>query len=194
MSCLLITEYLEGPSNNKGVEIKNCGAASLSLNGYVIGVAQNAATTPSTAIALTTTVTLASGQVYRVCNNSFTTTSEPGMASVCDQTSGSVNWTGDDRLALFKEANATTGYQTGTADILLDAFGEFAVRPATNIWGDSSIRRTSCGTYFGATAFPVPGAAGSAYAASVAYAAASASAGSPVAGISNFGVSTLTCP
>jgi len=149
---------------------------------------------PDCAIALTTTVTLASGQVYRVCNTSFTTTSEPGMASACDQTSGSASWNGDDRLALFKEANATTGYQTGTADILLDAFGQFSTQPAATTFADKSIRRTSCGTYFGATTFPVPGAAGSAYAASVAYTAASLSAGSPVAGITNFGVSTLTCP
>ena len=139
-------------------------------------------------------MTLASGQVYRLCNTGLTTANEPGMASACDQLSASATWNGDDRLALFKEANATTGYQTGTADILLDAFGEFAVRPATNIWGDISVRRANCGTYFGATTFPTPGATGSAYAAAVAYTAASASAGSPVAGITNFGVSTLTCP
>ena len=126
---LFFSEYVEGTSNNKAIEIMNPLATAQSLVGCSVRVYANANLTPSATITLTGTV--ASHDVYVVCNTGIA----GAPAGACDQTSGSVNWNGNDSVELF-----CTG-------VTLDAFGRYGENPAVE-WGtgltstaDNTLRR-----------------------------------------------------
>lgn len=92
-SDLLVTEYVEGSSNNKAVEIFNGSSTALDLGDCQIDRFQNGATTALAPIALTATM-LPAAQTFVVCHTSF---SQPGL---CDQLTGSLQHNGNDAVEL----------------------------------------------------------------------------------------------
>ncbi len=91
---LFISEYIEGSSNNKYIEIYNGTGASVNLADYQIRIYSNGAGAPSSTIALSGT--LVDGAVYVVANNLAAIYGSP------DLTSGSLNFNGDDAVELYK--------------------------------------------------------------------------------------------
>lgn len=73
---LLISEYVEGSSNNKAVELVNLGSQPVDLSQYKLQMFFNGNTTAATTINLTGT--LAPGAVYVIANSN----SEIGRAHV----------------------------------------------------------------------------------------------------------------
>ncbi len=123
---LFISEYVEGTSNNKAVEIYNpsISAVNLGTGGYILEVYSNGASTPGTRITLNGTV--AAGGTF-VIKNSSASASIPAQ-----QTSGSLTFNGDDAVVLKK----------GTA--IVDVIGQIGVDPGT-AWvanGVSTLDRT----------------------------------------------------
>ena len=120
---LFISEYIEGSSNNKAIEIYNgtgaavdLGAGGYKLQLYSNGSAGVSATTPLTGI-------VASGDVFVVCHSSASST----ITGLADQVFGSgsaLTYNGDDAVVLVKGAGNST----------VDAFGQTGFDPGTE-WG-----------------------------------------------------------
>lgn len=96
---LFISEYIEGSSSNKAIEIYNGTGSTFDLTGYNLKVYANGSTTPGSAINLSGT--LANGATYIVANPSANAT----ILSLANMTSGSLTHNGNDAVGLF---NGTT--------------------------------------------------------------------------------------
>ncbi len=129
---LYFTEYVEGSSNNKALEIyNNTGAAvNLAAGGYNIQMFFNGSAAAGLTINLTGT-NLANGDVYVIAQAS----AGPAIIAVADQTQGSGWFNGDDAVVLRK----------GTT--VLDVIGQIGFDPGTE-WGsgltstaDNTLRR-----------------------------------------------------
>jgi chitodextrinase len=98
ISDLIFSEYIEGSSNNKGLEIANFTGASVNLSNYVIRKQVNGAGSWSTQLALSGT--LANGDVYVIVNTSASAT----MKAVADLITGvdALTFNGNDPVGLFK--------------------------------------------------------------------------------------------
>ena len=143
---LFFSEYIEGSSNNKALEIYNgTGAAvNLATGAYNVQMFFNGSTTAGLTINLTGTV--ADGDVFVLAQAS----SVPAILAQADQTNGAGWFNGDDGAVLRK----------GTA--VLDAIGQIGIDPGSE-WGtgltstaDNTLRRkaTVCqGDTNGADAF-----------------------------------------
>ncbi|MCI4062895.1 lamin tail domain-containing protein [Micromonospora sp. R77] len=127
---LFISEYVEGSSNNKAIELFNGTGAPVDLTagGYQLQFFFNGATT-STNVALSGTV--AAGDVFVFAASS----AAPAILAQADQTYGSSLFNGDDAIVLRK----------GTT--VLDSIGQVGVDPGTE-WGtgltstaDNTLRR-----------------------------------------------------
>ena len=96
---LFISEYIEGLSNNKAVEIFNgtASAVNLSSAGYTLRVYANGGTSPTT---ITLSGTLAAGAVFVVANPS----ANAAILAQADMTSGSLTHNGNDQIALAKNS------------------------------------------------------------------------------------------
>ena len=128
---LFISEYIEGSSNNKALEIFNGTGAPVNLAaaGYAIQMAFNGNPTPTLTIPLTGTV--AAGDVYVVAQS----TAGPAILAQADQTNGSGWFNGDDAILLRK------------AGAVIDSIGQQGVDPGAE-WGtgltstaDNTLRR-----------------------------------------------------
>lgn len=106
---VLISEYVEGSSYNKGIEIANITAATVDLSAYSLKKQTNGTGSWSAPLALSGN--LASGNVYVVVHSSANTT----MQSVADMSTGNsvMSFNGDDAVGLFKN------------DVLIDIVGVF---------------------------------------------------------------------
>lgn len=93
---LFISEYIEGSSNNKAIEIYNGTGNDVELSNYQIRVYANGATSPTNTITLSGT--LKNGEVYVICHSS----SNAQIKALADQQSGSLSHNGDDAIALVK--------------------------------------------------------------------------------------------
>ncbi len=113
---LLITEYVEGTSNNKAIEIQNTSSAPVDLSRCEIQRFANGTTTP-TPIALSGT--LAGGAVHVLCNTSI------AVATACDQSSGALSHNGDDALALACDG------------VTIDVFG--TIGPPVAVWSGGGL-------------------------------------------------------
>lgn len=111
---LFFSEYIEGTSNNKALEIYNPTEETIDLSAYVISLYNNGASTPNSS--LTLSGMLAPGETYQVVNASATA----ALLSLADATSGVTFYNGDDALGLFRSGE------------LIDAIGEIGVDPGTN--------------------------------------------------------------
>ncbi len=128
---LIISEYVEGSSNNKAIEIFNGTGASIDLaaNSYKLEYYFNGATTAGTTINLTGT--LAVGNVFVVVSNSA---SQP-ILNLANQTSSSSFYNGDDAIVLKK------------GNTVIDVIGQAGFDPGSE-WGtglvstaDNTLRR-----------------------------------------------------
>jgi hypothetical protein len=113
---LLFSEYVEGSSNNKAIEISNQTGAAVDLTGCAVRIYANGAASPSSSIALSST--LAAGDVWVVCHS----LANVALAALCDQLTGSLSFNGDDAVELI--CNGTT----------LDVIGQIGVDPGA-AWG-----------------------------------------------------------
>jgi hypothetical protein len=128
---LFFSEYIEGSSNNKAIEIYNPTSTSVDLSQYTISLFTNGATTPTSR---TLSGTLNAGDVYVIANSQ----ANAGILAVADLAiafaSGQfgANWNGDDAIGLYK----------GTT--LIDVFGVIGVDPGTSwtVGTGSTVDRT----------------------------------------------------
>jgi len=136
-SDLFISEYVEGGSLDKAIEIYNGTDATVDLaaGSYVVQVFSNGAATPSRTVALAGTVV--AGDVFVVANPRAGGT----IAFDTDITDSGVSWNGNDAVALVKDG------------AFLDVIGQIGVDPGSE-WGsgdtstaDATLRRkaTVCG-------------------------------------------------
>lgn len=98
---LFFSEYIEGLSFNKALEIYNPTGSSIDLSGYKIESYVNGSSVPTYNLTLSS-VNLASHDVYVICNSAIS----PDQVSKCDLTiSGTTNvvsFNGNDSIALRK--------------------------------------------------------------------------------------------
>ena len=128
---LFFSEYIEGTSNNKALEIYNGTGAPIDLgaNAYNVQMCFNGSSTCSLNIPLVGTV--ASGDVFVLAQSA----AGPAILAQADQTNGSGWFNGDDVIVLRRGST------------LLDVIGELGVDPGTE-WGtgltstaDNTLRR-----------------------------------------------------
>lgn len=98
-SGLFISEYIEGSSSNKAIEIYNGTATAVTLTGYNLKTYVNGSSTPSQTITLTGSIN--PGATYVVANSSSNAT----ILGQANLTSGSLTHNGNDAVGLF---NGTT--------------------------------------------------------------------------------------
>jgi uncharacterized protein len=115
---LIISEYIEGSSNNKALEIYNGTAAPINLNtgGYRIQMYFNGSTTAGLNIILNGIV--AAGDVFVVAQSA----ASPTILAQADQTNGSGWFNGDDAVVLRK---------TSATGPIVDSIGQIGFDPGT---------------------------------------------------------------
>src|SRR4028118_2077321 len=130
---LFFSEYVEGSSNNKAIEVYNgtASAVDLGLAGYNIQMHFNGNTAPGLTINLSGVV--ASGDVFVLAQSA----ADPAVLALADQLSAASWFNGDDAVILRK----------GTT--VIDSLGQVGTDPGTE-WGsglistaDNTLRRKS---------------------------------------------------
>ena len=137
---LIISEYIEGLSNNKAIELYNGTGSSIDLaaGNYVLQEYVNGASSPNASV-LSLTGTVAAGATYVIANNAATTT----VTSVAQQLAANsipMNFNGNDALVLR---------QGGAAGTIIDSLGQASgTDPGATGWGtdpanttDNTLRR-----------------------------------------------------
>ena len=126
---LFFSEYIEGSSNNKALEIYNGTAGSVALAGYDIQMCFNG--NPVCVLTIPLTGSVAAGDVHVVAQSSANAT----ILAQADQTNGSGWFNGDDAVLLRKNG------------VVIDSIGQVGVDPGTE-WGsgltstaDNTLRR-----------------------------------------------------
>lgn len=126
---LFFSEYIEGSSNNKALEIYNGTGAEVPLSGYSIRMYFNG--NPSPALTINLAGMLADGGVHVVAHAS----ADPVILAKAQQTNGSGWFNGDDAVALVKNG------------VIVDVIGQIGFDPGTE-WGsgltstaDNTLRR-----------------------------------------------------
>jgi len=126
---LFFSEYVEGTSNNKYLEIFNGGSSTASLADYQVRLFANGATTATQTQALGSLTggptTLAPGATLVLAG---TTAALALPAGVVSYASGALAFNGDDALALWKVSTAS----------YVDIFGVIGSDPGT-AWTDGSV-------------------------------------------------------
>jgi len=121
---LYFSEYVEGGSNNKAVEIYNAESTTVNLASCVVNVYANGASAPTNDIPLSGT--LAAGDVLVVCDDNFVN------LGLCDVTDNGGFWNGDDAIELV------------CATTTLDVIGQIGFDPGTEwiVGGVSTLNET----------------------------------------------------
>ena len=127
-SCtVILSEYVEGSSNNKAVELYNPGTNAINLSSaasnYVVQLYANGASTPTASIGLTGTVAAAS--TYVLVNSSC----GAALSNYASQFSASLTHNGDDALVLRRG---------GTNGVIADSIGQVGVDPGT-AWTNNGV-------------------------------------------------------
>ena len=99
---LMITEYVEGSSYNKALEIFNGTEDTINLAGYAVERYSNGGTTP--VVIPLDAVDLPSGETWVLTHPSF------AGPAVADQTSSELNFNGDDALVLSFNGNPVDSF------------------------------------------------------------------------------------
>jgi hypothetical protein len=118
----IISEYVEGSSNNKAIELYNGTLSSIDLAGYKLCLYSNGSATASATLVLSGT--LVAGDTYVIANSSAGTVLKP----LADLTSATViNFNGDDAFSLDRVADSSH----------VDVIGQIGFRPAVpgSYWG-----------------------------------------------------------
>ena len=118
-SDLIISEYIEGSSYNKAIEIFNGTSNTVTLNGYTLQRGTNGG-------ALTTMLQLSGslepGEVHVVCNGG----ANAEIIAQCDQSSGALTFNGNDAVALNR------------GSVTLDVVGQPGQDPGSAGWSVST--------------------------------------------------------
>jgi uncharacterized protein len=120
---LIFSEYVEGSSFNKALEIYNTGTTAVDLSGYVVKLYSNGTTTVSNLYTLTGSLS-ANQALVLVNSQSFTTLTAQITGPFTTVSASVVNFSGDDALTLETISGA-----------VVDRIGQVGNRP-TNGWGD----------------------------------------------------------
>jgi hypothetical protein len=122
-----IAEYVEGSSFNKALKLCNPSGQAISLNGYTIEIAANAATDFGTIISLNGK-TIAAGGAFVVADDGAV----QAILDVADLTPTNSFWNGDDAIAV-RNADG----------VIIDSLGKAGLR---NKWGENKTLRRKPGT------------------------------------------------
>jgi predicted extracellular nuclease/endonuclease I len=125
MANIIITEYVEGSSNNKAVEISNIGSTDIDMGaeGYKLAMYVNGSPTEHDDRKIELTGVLAAGQSYILYNGS----ADPEFQFPDNGAESSVTWfNGDDALVLSKNG------------VVVDSFGRVGEDPGSE-WIDPNI-------------------------------------------------------
>ncbi|MDD2674575.1 MAG: endonuclease [Flavobacterium sp.] len=138
---LLFSEYIEGSSNNKALEISNATGAAINLSIYSIKKQTNGAGAWSTGLPLTGT--LNNGSKFTIVNSLMASSCYPISSANISTSATEMAFNGNDAVGLFKNG------------VLIDIIGTFNGGTA-NFAADETIRRkatvTSPTTTFNKTA------------------------------------------
>lgn len=132
-AAVYFSEYVEGSSNNKALEIVNTGGEAVNLSGYSVQIFANGGSSASATINLSGSIAPGGAFVLSHASASF--------AGTANQTSGSLSFNGNDAVTL----------RNGTA--VIDAIGQVGVDPGAAGWGsdptnttDNTLRRKAAVT------------------------------------------------
>ncbi|MFC4815787.1 MULTISPECIES: endonuclease [unclassified Flavobacterium] len=131
VSDLYFSEYLEGSSNNKALEITNRTGASVSLSTYSIKKQTNGSGAWSTGLALTGT--LANNGKYVIVNNTIASACYSTTTANISTAAGEMTFNGNDAVGLFKNG------------VLIDVIGIFNGGTA-NFSADETLQRKTTAT------------------------------------------------
>ncbi len=121
---LIISEYVEGSSNNKAIEIANLSGSTVDLSEYSLRKATNGSGSFTSVLNLSGQ--LANGDVYVIANSNATS----AILNVADITEGSITtFNGNDAVGLFKNG------------VLLDLLGD--PNSSANFAQDVTLQRIS---------------------------------------------------
>ena len=123
---LLFSEYIEGSSNNKALEISNATGAAINLSIYSIKKQSNGAGAWSTGLSLTGT--LNNGSKFTIVNSLMASTCYPISSANLSTSAGEMTFNGNDAVGLFKNG------------VLIDIIGTFN-GGTSNFAADQTIRR-----------------------------------------------------
>lgn len=141
-NCLIFSEYGESGSI-KLLELYNCGSSDVDLSEVSLCLVSNNNTSCSNTTKLSGTLT--SGSVRVLCNSQAT-------EAVCQDKLSTVNFNGDDRIAIYKDDNNNNSMD---ANEVLDSFGQATVPPGARLWEDAVFRRCNLTPFDGSMAFDV---------------------------------------
>ena len=117
-SDLIISEYGEGNSNNKYIEIFNGTAAPVDLSNYTLSTYANGNSAPTAQSPAVLTGLLDVGQAYVICQPSIAAS----LATNCDITHQTINFNGNDAVALKH------------ASVIIDQIGVIGTDPGAAGW------------------------------------------------------------
>ncbi|MBQ4859755.1 ExeM/NucH family extracellular endonuclease [Pseudoalteromonas sp. MMG007] len=117
---LIISEYIEGSSNNKAIELYNNADTEISLEGYNLGLYSNGSSSVGNSIDLTGT--LGANTTYIISNPS----AAAAILDIADATSTATYFNGDDALVLTKDG------------AIVDSFGQVGVDPGSE-WSEGGV-------------------------------------------------------
>lgn len=123
---LLFSEYIEGSSNNKALEIANNTGAAVNLSSYTIKKQTNGAGAWSTGLTLSGTLT--SGGKFTIVNSSIASACYPKASANISTAATELTFNGNDAVGLFKNG------------VLIDIIGTFNGGTA-NFAADVTLRR-----------------------------------------------------
>ena len=109
---LFISEYVEGSSYNKYLEIFNGSGASIDLSNYTVKLFFNGNSTPSSTITLSGNI--ADQNTFVIAHTSAT------IYSGADLETGQLSYNGDDAIGLYSN------------DVLIDVVGEIGIDPGSS--------------------------------------------------------------
>ncbi|MES2071169.1 MAG: ExeM/NucH family extracellular endonuclease [Pseudomonadota bacterium] len=121
---LFFSEYIEGTSNNKALEIYNPTASVVDLSMYKVKLYANGAVNPTTTLSLTGSIAPAATLVLY---NASTAAANIAQIKGVKQTSGVVNFNGDDALTLEKNGS------------VIDAIGQVGYQAAGGAWSSGTV-------------------------------------------------------
>jgi len=93
---LYLTEYLEGSSNNKAVEVYNATGADVRMSNCTVKLSMNGGS--STQSVVLTDQVLPAGGTWVVCNSGIV---DPPRMTTCNQLSANLAFNGDDAVMLI---------------------------------------------------------------------------------------------
>jgi endonuclease I len=125
---LLFSEYIEGSSNNKALEISNATGAAINLSIYTIKKQTNGAGAWSAGLSLTGTIN--NGSKFTIVNSSMASSCYSTASANLSTAATEMTFNGNDPVGLFKNG------------VLIDIIGTFNGGTA-NFAADQTIRRKS---------------------------------------------------